>query len=342
MKIAVVVPVKNEIHGFGELVDSLLKQISAGDELVFVDAGSTDGTQELLREYTTRDARVRLIVSEGAFPGKARNVAIRNTDADIIAQIDGGNHPDANWLKNIVAPLLRGEADYVMGAVAVLPMGRRFLGRMMDMGAVYGASLHRGHFRRAGKGPPAGGASVAYFRWIWERSGGFAEWLRFGSDPLYVRRFMPLKPRVSYAGDAVLFWQLGPTLQHVFRRQVNREEDKFHDPVTLRKGWRALLARVVMLILTVAAFVIPALWIPVVVLFGALLALQTAKSVKTYCQREKPPLPVLARALVIFPVLDFWGIMARFIGTVKGILWLRHARGEWAARRNYLSRSYPT
>jgi glycosyltransferase involved in cell wall biosynthesis len=341
MKIAVVVPVKNEIDGLGELVTSLLKQVSAGDELVFVDAGSTDGTRDLLREFAAKDPRVRLLVSEGAFPGKARNVAIRNTNADIIAQIDGGNHPDENWLQNIVAPILRGEADYSMGAVAVLPMRRRFLGRMMDMGAVYGASLHRGEFRNGTAGPPAGGASVAYLRWIWEKTGGFPEWLRFGSDPLYVRRIMPLHPRICYAGDAVLFWQLGPTLRHVFRRQVNREADKFHDPVTLRRGMRALSARVVMLFAMAVACVIPLLWIPLTLLLGALLALQTAKSVKTYCQRVKPEPPDLLRVLLIFPVLDGLGIVARFAGTVRGILWLRNARREWAARRSYVIRDYP-
>ncbi|MEI6148908.1 MAG: glycosyltransferase [bacterium] len=338
MKIAVVVPVKNEIEGLGELVASLQKQAAAGDEIIFVDAGSTDGTRERLRDFAARDPRIRLLLSDGAFPGKARNVAIRNTNADIIAQIDGGNHPDEHWLQNIIAPILRGEADYSMGAVAVLPVRRVVMGRMMDLGAVYAASLHRGRFRSGGPGgQPAGGASVAYCRWIWEKTGGFPEWVRVGEDPLFVRRVMQQHPRICYAADAVLYWQLGPTLRHILRRQAHREEDKFHDPVTLRSGQPLIVSRLLFLILVATACAIPLLWIPVALSAGALQALQTAKSLKTYYRRVKPGPPVLLRALLIFPVIDFLGIIARFVGTVQGLLWFRNAREEWAARRRYVT-----
>jgi glycosyltransferase involved in cell wall biosynthesis len=345
MKIAVVVPVKNEIDGLGELVTTLQKQVSAGDEIIFVDAGSADGTQEALREYAAHDPRIRLIVSRGSFPGKSRNIAIRATNADIIAQIDGGNHPEEHWLENLVAPICRGEVDYSMGNVAIMPVYRRFLGRIMDMGAVYGASLHRTEFRtgstgtsgRGASGMPAGGASVAYRRWIWEKTGGFPEWLRYGEDPLFVRRVMRLQPRIGFAPDAILYWQLGPTLRHILRRQIHRAADLFHDPVTLRRGQRPLIARILLLILIAAASVLPRLWGPVALILGALLALQTAKSVKAYCRRVKPIPPDLLRALLIFPFIEGLALIARFVGTVQGILWLRNARAEWAARRRYLA-----
>lgn len=346
MKVAVVIPVMNEIDGLREMVASLRQQISREDEMIFVDAGSTDGTREFLQSCAAGDPRIRLLVSQGAFPGKARNIAIGSTRAEIIAQIDGGNHPDASWLSHLVAPLLRGEADYTMGAVAVMPVPRRVLGRVMDMGAVYGAALHRTEFRtgsavtpaRGTSGVPAGGASVAYFRWIWEKTGGFPEWLRVGEDPLFVRRVMRLRPRVSFAPDAVLQWQLGPTMRHILRRQVSRAADLFRDPETLRRGLRPLIARVLFLILIAAACVFPRLWIPVILILGAMLAIQTAKSLKTYRRRVKPGWRDLCRVLMIFPVIDFMGIIARLVGTVQGLCWLRNARGEWAARQRYLNR----
>jgi hypothetical protein len=300
----------------------------------------------MLEHYAAGDLRIRLIVSEGAFPGKARNIAIRKTQADIIAQIDGGNHPEASWLQHLVAPLLRGEADYSMGAVAIMPVRRRVLGRIIDMGAVFGASLHRAELRsgsagtpaRATSGVPAGGASVAYFRWIWEKTGGFPEWLRVGEDPLFVRRVMRLKPRVCFVPDALLYWQLGPGLKHILRRQVSRAADLFHNRVALRRGLRPLTARVLFLILVAAACVSPRLWIPVAIVLGATLAIQTAKSLKTYGRRVKPCLSDLCRVMVIFPVVDFLGILARLAGTVQGLLWLRNAREEWSARQRYVDR----
>jgi glycosyltransferase involved in cell wall biosynthesis len=341
MKVAVVVPVKNEIDGLGGLVTSLQGQVSEGDEIIFVDAGSSDGTQGALRDYAARDPRIRLLISEGAFPGRARNLAIRHTNAEIIAQIDGGNHPDEHWLQNLVAPMLRGKADYSMGAVKIMPVRRRILGRIMDMGALYGASLHRTEFRDGSDGPPAGGASVAYWRWIWEKTGGFPEWLRYGEDPLYVRRVMQLKPRISFTPDAILYWQLGPTLRHVLRRQIHRAANTFHDPVTLRCGLQNLFASVLLFVLMAAACVLPFLWIPVALGFGSQLALQTAKSLRTYCRREKPEAQDLFRALLIFPIVEGLGMMARFAGTVQGLFWLRNARAEWGMRRRYIAGELP-
>jgi hypothetical protein len=42
--------------------------------------------------------------------------------------------------------------------------------------------------------------------------------------------------------------------------------------------------------------------------------------------------------MVIFPVVDFLGILARLAGTVQGLLWLRNAREEWSARQRYVDR----
>lgn len=337
MKVAVVVPVKNEITGLRELVTSLQKQAAGRDEILFVDAGSTDGTQDVLREFAAKDPRIRLLVSAGAYPGKARNIAIRNTKADIIAQIDGGNLPEEHWLQNLIAPIVRGEADYVMGDVRVMPVRRRFLGRIMDMSAVYGATLYRGEFRCHSEAPPAGGASVAYWRWIWEKTGGFPEWCRFGEDPLHVRRVMPLHPRICFAPDAILHWQLGPTLDRILRRQIHRERIKFHNPVDLRQQLGILIPRTLLLILISAAYAIPRLWTPILFILGAMLVRQTAKSLKTYYRRTQPKTPDLLRAMLIFPFVDFLGIIARFAGTVQGIFQLRHIRSEWDTYRQYVT-----
>lgn len=44
-----------------EQIDSILLQLGADDELIVSDDGSTDGTLEILAEYATADARVRVL-----------------------------------------------------------------------------------------------------------------------------------------------------------------------------------------------------------------------------------------------------------------------------------------
>src|SRR5688500_7463289 len=48
LRIALVVPVRNEIQSIGLLLRSISAQTRQPDELVMVDAGSTDGTQAVI------------------------------------------------------------------------------------------------------------------------------------------------------------------------------------------------------------------------------------------------------------------------------------------------------
>ncbi|NQT93633.1 MAG: glycosyltransferase, partial [Lentisphaerae bacterium] len=171
MRAAVIVPIRNEIRGLRELAAALLEQVSPDDEIVFVDAGSTDGSRELVRDLAREDSRIRLIEAPGAFPGHARNEGIARTQAEIIAQIDGANMPEPGWFPRIIEPILRGDADYVTGNVELLPIPAHVLGRTLDLAEVYGFSLFRetrNRFPESGaEKVVAGGASVAYRREIW-------------------------------------------------------------------------------------------------------------------------------------------------------------------------------
>ena len=55
-----------------EQIDSILKNIGLGDELVVSDDGSLDTTREILKSYQEQDARIR--VMEGPGEGVIANV----------------------------------------------------------------------------------------------------------------------------------------------------------------------------------------------------------------------------------------------------------------------------
>lgn len=65
MRISVVVATYNGISYLREQLDSILTNLSDEDEVVVSDDGSTDGTVELVREYMTRDARIRVLSGPG-------------------------------------------------------------------------------------------------------------------------------------------------------------------------------------------------------------------------------------------------------------------------------------
>jgi glycosyltransferase involved in cell wall biosynthesis len=340
MKTALAIPVKNERRGLSKLVESLQRQVSESDEIIFVDGGSTDGTLELLNQCAEENPQIKVYVSEGASCGKGRNMAIQNTDSDIIVHIDGGNLPEENWLKEIRTPILNGEADYVTGNVLIMPIRKKILWMEIDLGAIYGAALYRGpHPRDAEQGaPPAGGSSVAYKREIWERAGGFPDWVSSGEDTLFVKKVMKQGLRFKFAKDAVVYWQIGPSFFHFMHRQVRYQMAKFRTPQSLRLSAGIIFVHLFLMALIAASLIFHSLW---VIPGGILLTMsfrQSIKSIRTYRQRTNKNLSHYLVAILIFLFVDFTGILAKVTGTVRGLLSLQHGNEVWTKRvEEYLS-----
>ena len=88
MTISVIVPVYNTEFLVGRCIDSITAQTYPDWELILVDDGSTDGSLGVLREYESRDSRIKVIHQENAGPGLARNKGIQNASGDYIVFVD--------------------------------------------------------------------------------------------------------------------------------------------------------------------------------------------------------------------------------------------------------------
>ena len=60
-RVAVIVPVLNEVQRLSPCLDGLMKQGVEVAEILIVDGGSTDSTQALTTSYSRKDARIRLV-----------------------------------------------------------------------------------------------------------------------------------------------------------------------------------------------------------------------------------------------------------------------------------------
>lgn len=89
--ISIIIPAYNRAHTLSETIDSVLQQTYPHLEVIVVDDGSKDNTQEVLRSY---GARVRNIHQENAGQMAARNRGIREASGDIITFLDS----DDIWL----------------------------------------------------------------------------------------------------------------------------------------------------------------------------------------------------------------------------------------------------
>jgi glycosyltransferase involved in cell wall biosynthesis len=123
-RVAAVVPALDEAASISGVVQSLRGQpLLASGEVVVVDNGSTDGTGEKARR-----AGARVVREERRGYGYACLAGVRAAEeADVIVLLDGDASDDPEDLPRVLGPVLRDEADLVVGSRA---LGKRERGSM--------------------------------------------------------------------------------------------------------------------------------------------------------------------------------------------------------------------
>ena len=119
MSISLILTCYNEKENIGVLIQDILNQTQLPDEMVIVDAGSKDGTIEVLHGFVTRfteaGSHLRIIICDGASIAHGRNLAIESAHYDNIAVTDAGCRIQSDWLEKITRPLTLNNADFVGG-----------------------------------------------------------------------------------------------------------------------------------------------------------------------------------------------------------------------------------
>jgi len=88
-KVSVVMPVFNGERYLKESIESILNQTFKDFEFIIVDDGSTNRTAEILKDYTKRDPRIKIITNEKNIGlTKSLNKAIKIVQGEYIARQD--------------------------------------------------------------------------------------------------------------------------------------------------------------------------------------------------------------------------------------------------------------
>jgi hypothetical protein len=111
VRFSVVIPTYNRAALIGRAVNSVLEQSEWCQEILVVDDGSTDGTQDVVRAM---GGKVRLVLQEHGGPSRARNTGVREAAADWIAFLDSDDVWYKDHLPRIAEAIIRTDGSAAM------------------------------------------------------------------------------------------------------------------------------------------------------------------------------------------------------------------------------------
>jgi len=177
--ISVVMPVHNARLFLNQSIASILNQTLNDFEFVILDDASSDGSAELLRDWSRRDRRIVLHQSlrQLGHAGSS-NFVVSNSRAPIVARMDADDVSDSDRLQRQFATMIR-NADIT--AIGTLSDGIDSLGHLVR-------PRDRWRLIRRSSFAPFPHGSVMFRREAFEHIGGYRQGCRDGEDQDLFRR----------------------------------------------------------------------------------------------------------------------------------------------------------
>ena len=120
--VSVLMPCLNERRHLRECLDSLLANDYEGEfDITVIDGGSTDGTRDIIAEFSDRFPEVRMLDNPKRTAPTAMNLGIRQATGEIIVRVDAHARYPTNYISRCVSELLQSGAANVGGVWRIVP-----------------------------------------------------------------------------------------------------------------------------------------------------------------------------------------------------------------------------
>ena len=215
--LAVVVPVLDEEESLPALLGDLAAQEPPLEEIVVVDAGSTDGTPALLRAEAERLPALRIVQAPGAPPGRGRNEGISAAAAERFVTLDAGSRVGPGF----VAALAAAADDHRVAVGVSEPDARTAFERASGWFTVRAFKPADQPGPIAGELLPAGRSGLCFTRAAWESAGGYPPDLPWGEDKLFARALRRAGLELVVVPEAVVRWRPRGSLREIYRQYRN-------------------------------------------------------------------------------------------------------------------------
>lgn len=112
--VSVIIPVYNSESYICQCLDGLLTQTLEDIEIICINDGSTDNSLKLLRKYSAKDRRVKVISQQNGGAGRARNAALSLSSGKYLSILDSDDFFEPQMLERAYISAISTKADMVI------------------------------------------------------------------------------------------------------------------------------------------------------------------------------------------------------------------------------------
>jgi succinoglycan biosynthesis protein ExoA len=213
--VSIIIPVRNEEDSIAQCLRSVLDQDYPKDrmEVLVVDGGSEDRSQEIAIEFSSRYPLIKLLDNPRLNAPAGLNLGIREAGGDIIVRVDGHCLLEPNYVSQCVRYLRETGADNVGGLMQAV--GHGYIGQVIALAinSFFGSGGSKFHY--ASKEQCVDTVYLGAFRRsVFDKVGFFNERLMRNQD-------YELNYRIRAAGGKIF---LSPAIRsHYYGRSTLRD-----------------------------------------------------------------------------------------------------------------------
>ena len=110
-EVSIIVPIYNSEKYISACIESILHQTYKDFELLLIDDGSTDNTNNIIKKY--KDSRIKIYRQENKGTGAARNLGMKHANGNYLTFVDSDDAIEQRYLEIMLNACKNNNADIV-------------------------------------------------------------------------------------------------------------------------------------------------------------------------------------------------------------------------------------
>lgn len=116
-KLSIIVPVYNVEKYLPKCLESLIKQTLKDIEIICVNDGSMDNSLAILKEFASKDSRIRIIDNQHQGVAKTRNTGIEQSTGEYIGFVDSDDYIDIDFFEKLYNSATKSNSDIAIASI---------------------------------------------------------------------------------------------------------------------------------------------------------------------------------------------------------------------------------